>query len=568
MHLQIRSNRWSRAFMRALLSFLLFGMPVGAHALGFGALQLSSHLNQELYGNVPLLLNASDDIASVQVQLASRQEYRQIGLPWQSDLERVTVVLEGKHSDAPHIVLRSLGTIQSPLLSVLLKASKVGHGTYYKHFQLLLDPADAPAVHPQPELIPLPARAASPAELAAVEKEPQGWARTWRYGPVQRGDSLSEIAFRLRRDKRFNNRQVMLSLYEKNPQAFVDGDINQLKRGTWLDVPEGDVVKTYASAPAMKRLSALLHAPVSAAGSGISQPDAQAAAKSTKRPRAQMPTATKAENTRPEQALRYSGNISIDGASASSAPAPKTPANIAEDKQFKAIHAELMAGKLRMSDLSRSVSDINHAVAGIKEDMASLKKDVATIKTQTQQIRQQPVESVNIWMLTLMALLAGMFGAFVVVAMRKNRTPVSASTIETASEPVSQPEQADDGAKLASKPTPKSTSKPTSKPVADEVVQLLNSAETKLGACDFELAESELERIDGLNPDSVRAAALKAQLYHETERFHERDALINSMSESADKKRWEKFCSLLPSHVWNACFGGNIDMSSQQGGNA
>jgi len=92
-------------------------------------------------------------------------------------------------------------------------------------------------------------------------------------------------------------------------------------------------------------------------------------------------------------------------------------------------------------------------------------------------------------------------------------------------------------------------------PLADEVVQLLNQAESSLGQCDFEHAEKILQQIADKWPDSLKGLALKAQLYHETDRLEQRNDLINSISEASDEQRWERFCYFLPSHVWNACFG-------------
>jgi len=454
-------------------------------------------------------------------------------------------VLEHKHSAHPRIVLRSLGRIESPLLSILLKASRAGHGTYFKHFQLFLDPAETAPGQPEPELIPLhTARSPSPDQgvHGGSDSAVPGWARASRYGPVRSGDSLSEIAFRLRRDKRFSNRQVMLSLYKTNPRAFVGGDINRLKRGAWLDVPEGEVVKTYGSAAAMRELSALL------------QPHAGTAASTSSK--AMGPVAANVALKRPEPALRYSGTISVSGATARPRDLSQAADGVAYDARLKAIHDELMAGKLRMSDLGRSVADINHAVAGIKQDVASLrkgvrqdmeslKKDVATVQTAIRQL--QPSAPVNIWMLILTALAAGMLGALIVIVLRKRSQPLSTASLDqnrlgtATAEAEQQPERV----------------------VADEVVQLLNRAEEQLGSCDFEQAEQTLDTIDQLNPDSVRAAVLRAQLYHETGRFEARNALINGISDSADRGRWEKFCTLLPSHVWNACFDGTPGANAQ-----
>ncbi len=531
---------------RLLVGLLLLLMPVAVQALGFGALALSSHLKQPLQADVPLLLDASDDVESVHVALADRHEYRQLGLQWQPVLAQLKVVLQQRRSAHPVIALRSVGVIDTPLLSILLKADKAGRGTYYKHYRLLLDPVEAVSLQPNRPLV-LPLRnignGKSGASAAAGEQE---WARIRRYGPVQAGDSLSEIAYRLRRDKRFSNNQVMLALYETNPDGFVGGDINQLKQGAFLNVPRGEVVKTYAGKGAMRKLSQLLTRTHAASPQSVAR--AQSADREDRKPPA-APAIVEAKS-----GLRYSGQISISGATADRLSRDLNSVKNGFDQQFAAVHAELMAGKLQMADLGKSVSSLNLSVREIKQDIRTLKQDVAVIKQHTAQAA--PAASPTYWQLALAALLASLLGALLAtwVRNRRDETPAQPVALTPSSE---HPErraavaESEAGRAAVGEQEP---AQAATRPIADEVVQLLNHAEESLGRCEFEQAEELLGRIDQLKPGSVRAAALKAQLYHETNRHQERNALINSISEAADKQRWERFCQLLPAHVWNACF--------------
>jgi len=531
-----------------MLMLLVVSLPASADALGFGALKLSSHLSQKLSAEVPLLLNASDDIEAVHVTLASEQEYHQLGLKWQPDLTRITVILQAKHSDKPYISLRSVGSIHVPILSILLKANKAGRGTYYKHFQLLLDPVDITSLRqPQPSVMAL--RSQPESSQTKPQSPPASsdadWARIWRYGPVRAGDSLSEIAYRLRRDKRYSNRQVMMSLYEKNPHGFVGGNINLLKRGAWLNVPHGDVVNQYGDQASMLKLTQLLARtePAARTTQTPAKPQSKPASKARVQSKVQ-PTAPVAAS-QPTQELRYSGNITVSGIAADKLASDLKDVKTGVDQQFESIHAEIMAGKLQMADLGKSVSTLNQSVQVIKQDIHSLKKDVAIIKSRT----EHPLsESFSNLQLALFALLAAIFGAMIALLFRKK--------------PVATPKPA------SSKPTPikdnGSSDKTSTTLIADEAIQLINRAEESLGKCDYEQAGKILRQIDKLTPDSIRASALKAQLFHETDRLTERNNLINNISEASDKQRWERFCHLLPSHVWNACFGGEASNDTAQ----
>ena len=58
-----------------------------------------------------------------------------------------------------------------------------------------------------------------------------------RYGPITSKDTLWNIATRIRPDNRLSVYQVMQALYQENPQAFVDSNINHLVEGQYLKIP-------------------------------------------------------------------------------------------------------------------------------------------------------------------------------------------------------------------------------------------------------------------------------------------------------------------------------------------
>jgi len=58
-----------------------------------------------------------------------------------------------------------------------------------------------------------------------------------RYGPIISKDTLWNIATRIRPDTRLTVYQVMQALYQENPGAFVDSNINYLVEGQYLKIP-------------------------------------------------------------------------------------------------------------------------------------------------------------------------------------------------------------------------------------------------------------------------------------------------------------------------------------------
>lgn len=58
-----------------------------------------------------------------------------------------------------------------------------------------------------------------------------------RYGPIVSSDTLWTIASKVRPDPRLSLYQVMEALYQQNPQAFADKNINHLVNGMYLVIP-------------------------------------------------------------------------------------------------------------------------------------------------------------------------------------------------------------------------------------------------------------------------------------------------------------------------------------------
>lgn len=95
-------------------------------------------------------------------------------------------------------------------------------------------PAEAP---PPPAPMPaVPVEAAPAPPVAAASSDAS------QYGPVKRGETLSTIASGLGLRATYSLDQTMLALLQANPDAFVGDNINRLRRGSVLRIPEGGEV--------------------------------------------------------------------------------------------------------------------------------------------------------------------------------------------------------------------------------------------------------------------------------------------------------------------------------------
>ncbi len=223
-----------------------------ACALGLGEITLNSALNEPLRARIALVSATPEDLAELQVALASTATFERYGIYRPLYLTRLqfTVVPSGR-ADGNAILIRSDEPITEPFVTFLVEASWP-RGRLLREYTVLLDP---------PTFAPPPSSQAAPAVAAPARVTPADRGRIERSTPAQptpaaaanepfdtaggdevrvrRGDTLWAIAERVRPDGGVGMNQTMLAIFEANPQAFA-GNINRLNAGAVLRVPSVD----------------------------------------------------------------------------------------------------------------------------------------------------------------------------------------------------------------------------------------------------------------------------------------------------------------------------------------
>jgi pilus assembly protein FimV len=203
-----------------------------AHGLGLGGeLNVRSALSQPLDAELALYLAADELPHEVQVRLADPDTYRRLGMAYHEGLPPLSFLVTRNAAGEPVIHLTSRQPLREPALELLLEVRWPG-GQMVRDYALLLDP---PALY-QPPVAAVPAPAAAPAAPAA----PAAAVRE-SYGPVQRGETLSQIAQRLRPDG-VGTPQMTVALFEANPHAFIGGNMNRLRWGVTLYMPPAEAL--------------------------------------------------------------------------------------------------------------------------------------------------------------------------------------------------------------------------------------------------------------------------------------------------------------------------------------
>lgn len=260
-----------------------------AFALGLGQIEVKSSLNQPLVAEIPVLSVTAGEAESLAVRLASADAFARAGLE-RPHLLNANLQFEVKRAPSGRTVIAvtTPNQIREPFLSFLLEV-EWGNGKLLREYTVLLDPPSmapvrsappAPvAATPLPE--PAPARyepleeppappppaprqsapaptpapvqqAPAPSYAPASEPLPSYGANSYS---VNAGDTLWSIASRSRPDAGVSVHQMMLALLRANPDAFIDNNINRLKKGAVLRIPGRDetTVITAAEAAAQVR---------------------------------------------------------------------------------------------------------------------------------------------------------------------------------------------------------------------------------------------------------------------------------------------------------------------------
>ncbi len=233
--------------------------PVGAYSLGVGDIKLHSALNQNLEAEIALVLSDTEKLEDIKVKLAPPSKFEEAGVPWSHFLSQIKFKTVTKANGAIVIKLSSKEVLREPFLDFLLEVSWP-KGDVYREFTVLVDP---PAVYQQ-KVIPVATKLAekpSARSSKTANNERQSATSTAsyssirEYGPTSSRDTLWKVAEKLISDRDISVEQMMIALYEANPQAFYKPNVNALSAGAVLKVPEDEVVLRISSRQAKKEFS-------------------------------------------------------------------------------------------------------------------------------------------------------------------------------------------------------------------------------------------------------------------------------------------------------------------------
>jgi pilus assembly protein FimV len=273
-----------------LMALFIALLPCVAGAAGLGRITVLTAIGQPFIAEIELVAVTPQELSSLNARLALPDTYRQVNLQYNVALTGASLTVERRPDGQPYLKVATTRAVTEPFIDLLVELTWAA-GRLSREYTALLDPPGippmppAPVVSAAPELLPAPtpapARGPTPAPALApqppVAIEPRApaapvavapvisspvvtapvvtapvaaapvvaakMAASKEYGPIERGETLGKIA-RSVTPEGVTLEQMLVALYRANPDAFIRKNLNLVRAGKILRVPDREEVET------------------------------------------------------------------------------------------------------------------------------------------------------------------------------------------------------------------------------------------------------------------------------------------------------------------------------------
>ncbi len=366
----------ARIIARLVLLAVVLMTPPLLQAAALGPLSVHSALGQMLDAEVDLTALLPHEAEGLTATLAPAQAFTEAGVDYSGVVRSLRFVIEQKN-ERSFIHITSAEAIHDPFISILLALNGSGN-RIIRQYALLLDPpvlkpdsrsepkpvvndaAAAPSVVPVVADKPATPQAAAPVSLPVVQT-------------VKPGDTLGKIASHIR-PAGTQIESVMLALQNANPEAFIAHNMNRIKTGSVLTLPDEARIRAINDGQARKSVQQQSADYQRYRQSLVQQAEASTLTTSV------VAQAAKAEPEEPSSAIHsQSGKTSA----AQAAPDPGSPA---EDKLHLSAATATNAAPAN-TDTAASVASSLDKIASDKA-LAEANARIAALEKNMQDIEQ------------------------------------------------------------------------------------------------------------------------------------------------------------------------------------
>lgn len=284
LHPMNHRNRWRIGALASAVALLGSLATLQAHALVLGRITVQSALGESLRAEVDISDLSAEEASSLRIGVASVDVFKSAGLDYSAAAAGLDVKLQKRSDGRSYLRLSSNRAVTDPFVDLILEA-RWASGRVTRDYTMLFDPpnlrasgagsagivtsapvlsreiATKAAVSPRLEASvttprpPARVAAAAPRSATATVISPAEKIPGARQVVVKPGDNASKIAIQ-NKPANISLDQMLVALLRSNPEAFVGSNINLIKSGAVVQIPDEQAAKALSSGDAKQSLVA------------------------------------------------------------------------------------------------------------------------------------------------------------------------------------------------------------------------------------------------------------------------------------------------------------------------
>ncbi|MEN9313869.1 MAG: FimV type pilus assembly protein [Pseudomonadota bacterium] len=423
----------------------LASLSANVDAAGLGRLNVQSGLGQPLRAEVEVTSLTPQEAQSLSARLAPQEAFRQAGLEYNPALAGLRFAIESR-GGRTFVRITSSQPINEPFVDLLVELNWAT-GKFVREYTFLLDPPElrtaretveggatpaAAAAAPAAPAAPAPAprvesprveaprveaprveapraetpraetpRAEAPRAEAAPAQRPARAPRAESAAPaaaagtvdVKRGDTLGEIA-RAAKPEGVSLDQAMLAIYRANRSAFIADNINLVREGAKLAIPDASAMASVDAAEASREVK------LQATNFNQYRQKLAGAARTIEEPRPGQTAAGAVGGRVTDRSGDAGGDqlkLSKPGTAGASGAAVGSQSSRASGEDEVARRNALREANSRITDLEKNVNDLQKLLELKNRSMSDLQKQLdearAASKAVTGQVAPPPAKA-------------------------------------------------------------------------------------------------------------------------------------------------------------------------------
>lgn len=233
---------------------LTLTLPISSYALGLGNMKVQSALDQPFKAEIELIDVNAHSLATIKIAMADPENFERLGMERIAALSLLEFKIEKNEQGLFVVKIQSKERMTEPYMQMVIDLTWPT-GQLYKSYTVLLDPpgyrlvsstsvggltykkaSQSKIYHPVKEIgvieKPVLSEVSHDKELSQKETHKKS-----TYGPTISNENVWQIAQRYKTSDVILP-QVVLAIVGANPDAFQDRNLNGLKVGVRLNIPE------------------------------------------------------------------------------------------------------------------------------------------------------------------------------------------------------------------------------------------------------------------------------------------------------------------------------------------